>query len=336
MSAIIYPPLMDWNWMKQRPQQLMSHLAKRGHRIYYCNRTQTDLPTEEIESNLILVHHHLDWLCNEWPSLRKQHSSVGVWCSNPMLAQTLPAYQADWVIYDCADDFAEWIRHEQEMVTIADAIVCSSQRLFHRLRQAYPHQRIDLIRNAYDTNLRLHHLEHRERPADLKIEENEKLIGFVGAWAPWVDETLVRTLSNLDPAWKVVAIGAEFQKRFPHASLPRVNYLGLKPHFLLPNYIQAFSVCIIPFRINPITLAANPVKAYEYLAAGKPVISTDLPECRQMQPHLDIATTHEQFIEKVVSRLADPGEGSARIEYALKNTWEARALQVEALLSEIM
>ncbi|MFC7441686.1 glycosyltransferase [Laceyella putida] len=333
---IIYPPLMDWNWMKQRPQQLMSRLAKQGHVVYYCNRTQTDRAPEEIEPNLTLVHHHQNWLRSDWPKLRKRYDSVGVWCNNPMLANTLSSYQADWIVYDCADDFGEWIRHEKEMVAIADAIVCSSQRLFLRLQKTFPHKRLVLIRNGYDPEMNLHKTEKREIPVDLMDEQNNKLIGYVGAWAPWIDEALVRKISCIDPAWKVVVIGAEFQKKFHHNGLPHVRYLGLKPHQLLPSYIQAFSVCVIPFRLNPITLATNPVKAYEYLAAGKPVIATDLPECRLMRPHVDIAPTHDQFIEKIKKRIFDPGDPCARIEYALQNTWETRSLQAEALLSELI
>ena len=123
IEAIIYPPTIDWHWMKQRPQQLLSSLAKLGYDIFYCNVTQTDQAVEQIAPGVYLVHQHEQWLKQELPLLRKKYKRVGVWCSFPAVAAQIPFYQADWVIYDCIDDFADWLKHEPAMVEISDLIV---------------------------------------------------------------------------------------------------------------------------------------------------------------------------------------------------------------------
>ncbi|WP_157261455.1 glycosyltransferase, partial [Paenibacillus sp. A3] len=132
------------------------------------------------------------------------------------------------------------------------------------------------------------------------------------------------------------SVGPQFDRKLrPDAFGDTVRFLGLKRHEELRDYIQSFSVCIIPFRITPVTVAANPVKAYEYLGAGKPVVSTALPECQGMAPYVDAAASREAFIRKVAERLDEPGDGAARISYALEHTWERRAREINALLRSL-
>ncbi len=261
MSIVIYPPTLDWAWMKQRPQQLMTQLARLGHTVYFCNRTRSAPRVESVEPNLFVVHHH------------------------------------------------------------------------ERIRRCYPGQPAALIRNAYDPSMKLHLQD--EDAAARRVVSKRRQIGYVGAWAAWIDEGLIGQCSLL-PGAEMTVIGPQFDRRHrPGAYGGKVRFLGLKRHEELRDYIQSFSVCIIPFRITPVTVAANPVKACEYLAAGKPVISTALPECRTMAPHVDVAASREEFIRKVAERLDEPGDGTARSSYALEHTWEHRAREIEAFLRSL-
>lgn len=333
MSVIIYPPTIDWTWMKQRPQQLLSQLSEKGYQVYYCNYTQKDLPVEKISPHLYLVHNHQRWVQEELPRIR-QGSEIGVWCSLPKQAKSLSVYRADWIIYDCIDEFSEWMFYEKEMAELATGIVCSSERLYKRMKQIAPNKKVILVRNGYDPAMNLHQSVDLPIPVDFPQDTNIHWIGYVGAWAPWVDEQLVKRLTQL-PGIKVMVIGPEFGRKMNLKDLPDLVYLGMKPHQILPNYIKRFSICIIPFRITSLTLATNPVKAYEYLASGTPTISTDLPEACLMKPYVDAANGLENFIELVKHRLVNPGDRKARIQFALNNTWKARSDQVERLLKEI-
>lgn len=329
MGIVIYPPTLDWTWMKQRPQHLMRQLAKAGHTVYYCNRTRVDSEPQEVEPNLYIIHHHEHWLQSEWPSIRKRsNASVGVWSNLPFLAPAIRQnYAPDWVVYDCADEHAEWFPQEQDMVSCSDLVICTSERLLARMQRAFPGKRTALIRNGYDPEMKLHEDHPHSGPAENNTR-GKKQVGYVGAWAPWIDIELLREISKL-PHAEVTAIGPEFGRRFDQsAASGQINFLGLKPHDQLPDFIRQFAVCIIPFRMTPLTLAVNPIKAYEYLASGNPVVSAALPECRLMEPHVDVASTRKDFVKLVAHRLEEPGDATARKAFALANTWEQRGHEV--------
>jgi teichuronic acid biosynthesis glycosyltransferase TuaH len=331
--TFLYPPILDFDWMKQRPQQLMKQLARRGHTVFFCNRTQAALPVEQLEDRLFLVHDHDRFIQQEWAQYRDQGSQQSiVWCTLPRLASSLAIYEANYIIYDCVDEFLEWSPDEPKMVAVADALVCTSERLEQKLRRQYPAKPVKLIRNAYDMDMRLHEGfgAKQARPVDLP---DGKLVGYIGAWAPWVNEAILHRLArSLEGKASVVVIGPEFGRKY---SRGRVHFLGMKPHGELARYLAHLSVSLIPFRMSPVTLATNPVKAYEYLAAGIPVVASDLPECRRMQPYVDTASTQTGFIELVQRRLEEPGDTAPRIRFALSNTWEHRCRQIEQYITSL-
>src|SRR6185436_5165518 len=110
--------------------------------------------------------------------------------------------------------------------------------------------------------------------------------------------------------------------------LPNVHLLGRKPYADLPAYCKAFDVALNPFRINQLTLNANPLKVREYLAAGLPVVATDIPEvavlgmCR-------IGKDREHFISEVEAALANPGPQLEISERVRSESWEARLEEIE-------
>lgn len=85
---------------------------------------------------------------------------------------------------------------------------------------------------------------------------------------------MIRKLAYAVPTSNIVIIRIEFDKKFRLHDAPNITYLGHLPHSELVAHLQTFSVCLIPFKINSITLATNPVKMYEYLATGKPIVSS--------------------------------------------------------------
>ncbi|MFS0728089.1 glycosyltransferase [Paenibacillus sp. 1P07SE] len=332
MRTIIFPPMIDWDWMTQRPQQLMKQFARSGCRVFYCNRTS--LSGQKVlmlpgEPGLQIVYDHERWLREDYAHIRASSSEVIVWCSKPDLAASLNRYEPDTVIYDCVDDLPQWYAEEETMVRLADGIVCTSARLDKRLSRRYPDKPRLLLRNGYDEDMGLHVTGLRDErmtmPGDLPSGE-KPLIGFVGAWAPWVDAALLSRIAHMrDIDWEVVVIGAELGRRYELAHLPNIHYLGQRPHRELAAYIAMLDICLVPFLPQQVTLAANPVKVYEYLAAGKPVVSTDLPECREMGEVVEVGRNHDEVLELIARRLKEPGSADPRRGYALCNSWRQRA-----------
>src|SRR3546814_20829229 len=121
-----------------------------------------------------------------------------------------------------------------------------------------------------------------------------RIIGYYGSMADWFDVDLGRAVPREFPDCLVLLVGSDtagVANRL--ADEPNVTMAGEVPYDRLPFYLHAFDLALLPFRIIPLTLATNPVEAYEYLAAGQPVVSVDLPELRQFGRPVYPAGGHE-------------------------------------------
>src|SRR5690606_40978526 len=116
------------------------------------------------------------------------------------------------------------------------------------------------------------------------------------------------------------------------ADLDNIRLVGEVPYAQLPYWLHGFDVALLPFRVIDLTMATNPVKVYEYLAAGKPVVAVDLPEMAQFDGLVRVARDHDAFVAAVGEALASPGspaEVEARKRFAEGQTWEHRALELD-------
>lgn len=296
MCVVIYPPTIDWNWMKQRPHHLMEQFSLHGYEVYYCNKTQskTDLYTS-ISSNLTIVHNHHYLLNVIIPRIKLLGKNILLWVSYPKLESILAEYRPDFVIYDYLDDFPSWKQYHKAMVDKSDIVLTTSRILQAHMKAELPDKPSFLVPNGC-------HLDHfrprveRELPKEL-AQHKGPIITYSGAWAPWLDQELVYKVAlAFENAW-VAIIGTELGSSI-NRNIPNLRYLGYKPYHELPNYLLHSTVCIIPFLLEQITNAANPIKMYEYLASGKPVVSTDIPEAWHI-PSVHIGIDHASFIEKI-------------------------------------
>jgi GT2 family glycosyltransferase len=119
-------------------------------------------------------------------------------------------------------------------------------------------------------------------------------------------------------------------------ALENVRLLGNKPYADIPSYLYDFDACLIPFLLNQVTKATDPVKLYEYLSLGKPVIATDMAELSQCGDLLYIGKDAGEFARHLDTALAerDPDLVQRRIEFARANTWTSRVQQIDAVVRE--
>jgi glycosyltransferase involved in cell wall biosynthesis len=160
-----------------------------------------------------------------------------------------------------------------------------------------------------------------------KHRRGRPVIGYYGAIAEWFDSDLVADLAESRPDWDFILVGsAIFGDIRRLATLPNVTLPGEKPYAEIPGWLSKFDVAILPFKRTPLTEAANPVKAYEILASGKPLVSVPLPEVIPLAPLVRLASDVAQFEGEIEAALSesDADWAHARRVFASGNTWQHR------------
>ncbi len=171
-----------------------------------------------------------------------------------------------------------------------------------------------------------------EIPVDIKSIK-PPILGFIGAIGEWFDFTLVESILQKYPEVAVVLIGWVFNRQ--RSTLKRLTrkyanlfFLGRRSYDHLPNYVKAFTACIIPFKVYKLTEAVNPTKLYEYLAAGKPVVSTTLPELESYDHVIYLANDYSEFLEFIDKALKTKHDPAKFLDIAYKNDWQVKAQQM--------
>jgi glycosyltransferase involved in cell wall biosynthesis len=195
-------------------------------------------------------------------------------------------------------------------------------------------RRVALVRNAAEYS------HFAKRPAEcFRDPRGRAVIGYYGALAEWFDVELVRAVAARFTDCLVLLIGHDqAQIRRALADSPNVKLLGEVSYQELPYYLHGFDVCLLPFRIVPLTLATNPVKLYEYLSAGKPVVSVDLPEARQCEGTVMVAESAADFLMLVQAALESNQDGDAaakRQAFAAEQTWQHRTLELQRAVESV-
>ena len=130
------------------------------------------------------------------------------------------------------------------------------------------------------------------------------MVGYVGEVADWFDTELILRLARRQPEWSIVLVGPATADARDALAGANVHVLGRRPYSELPRYLAGFDCGLIPFRASPLTAAVSPVKLYEYLAAGKPVVSTPLPTVLPFAREVLVAAD-ERFLEAVDEAVAN-------------------------------
>ncbi len=351
---IICFSIIDWEFRWQRPQQIMAEFAEQGHRVFYLRTTdwlregELVVAAKPLRPNVWEVRLAppgvLDVYSGQMSAdnvqavlagLRALRDEFNIACAVSVVqtATWAPAALAaresfGWrVVYDCMDEWTtfpgikpEVVAQEERLAPAADLVVVTGQRLLEKWAPANPHT--VLARNGAD----FAHF-HEPAPNDLLTDRPHPIVGYFGAIADWFDLALMRQLARERPHYSFVLIGGVFNVPMDDLlALPNVAVLGQRPYSLMPAYLQHFDACLIPFKVNKITEATDPVKFYEYISQGKPVVATRMPELYPYRDLLYIADDADDFIRQVDRAVQenDPALRERRIAVARENTWTSR------------
>lgn len=173
------------------------------------------------------------------------------------------------------------------------------------------------------------------------IKQKKPIIGYYGAIASWFDYEIIKELAQKRPDYNIVLFGIKYDATFDKSNLDKytnIYFLGSKGYNELPYYAKYFSVCTIPFLINEITQATSPLKLFEYMALEKPIVTTDMKECRKYKSVM-IAKNSKDFINLIDKAIALNSKDNKEYfetlkKEALENTWEAKAKTIINLLEK--
>lgn len=251
------------------------------------------------------------------------------------------------VIYDCIDDvsvhaplpvlrelYAAW---EQEMICRADGVVVTADVLARTVREVRPDVPIAVIRNGVNDAWFRSRAAALPRPAD--VPGGKPIVGFVGALYGWIDWALVQRVVRMLEDVRFVFVGPDDGREEIGrlATLPHVHFLGRRPYEQVPAYMRAFDVCWVPFCQDRVGLAANPVKVYEYLALGKPVVSTPVADVEAFEGLVEVGRTPDEVAECLRRALRHPPtDAEARSAFAARNSWATRAAAYAAFAADLL
>ncbi len=280
-------------------------------------------------------------------SLRRACRKLGfrnpiTWTFVPASAEVAGTLGEKTLVYHCVDEFSEFtgtdkagiLDLERRLMEKSDCVIVSADVLYRNKRRHNP--KTFLVTHGVD----VHHFRKACDPRTVIPEDigrrPKPVIGFFGLIADWVDLDLVRFLAASRPEWSFVLIGKAVTDLRAVGALPNVALLGPKPYAALPAYAKAFDVAILPFVLNELTIAANPLKLREYLAAGLPVVSSAIPEAERLKTVLRLARNPDEFLNEIQG-IIDSRQTGPQLSISQQmdgESWDAKVEELSRILFE--
>ncbi|MEO8072398.1 MAG: glycosyltransferase family 1 protein [Acidobacteriota bacterium] len=354
---------LRWDFVYQRPQHLLSRFAKQ-RRVFFIEEpifvdgtTKLDITrrgdylftvvpqishsdkenenTEEIQRKLI-----------DRFFLEKNINNFVAWFYTPMAMPFAAHLQPMATVYDCMDELSgfkfappELVENEAKLFQRADLVFTGGQSLYEAKKSQ--HKSVHAFPSSIDA-------EHFKKARNITAEpEDQKSIahprlGYCGVIDERMDIKMLAEMADLRPDWQFIMIGPVV--KISDKDLPRrenIHYLGGKNYRDLPNYLAGWDVALMPFALNESTKFISPTKTPEYLAAGKPVVSTPIQDV--VRPYgeqnlVEIAATAEEFVdacEKVMTENREERSAKAD-EFLAQMSWDKTWTQMAEMIDEVV
>lgn len=374
-SKLSYPIIvhshLTWDWVWQRPQQFLSRFSKH-HSILFVEgpvptpgltKAVVELRAVEDFPNITVLRSQVPterWSEGAWVDRERRRlvqevlaGPLGLrfrdgvqWFYDPMAVTAFAGHMGERAtVFDCMDQLSQFkgapkelIRRERELLAIADVVFAGGPKMG---KDKVKH---NANTHTFGCGVDVGHFgkaraEKTEVPADVAHLPGP-VFGFFGCVDERMDYELFAALADANPAGSVVIIGPTI--KVDPADLPQrpnLHWLGARDYQLLPAYCKSFDVCLMPFALNEATEFINPTKALEYMATGRPIVSTAVEDVvLQFSETVKIAGSREEFIRFCQEQAAAPDQAMINrgLRMAQKNTWESIVAQMERLIVEAL
>lgn len=363
---VIVFPIIPWGFLFQRPQQLALRLGKNGELVLYLAPTAEarpeiiklpwsrnsyaerfapgvfhywitisrpfDVHREEFDEKLLNemaaeLSLMLEATKIETPCYLVQHP---VWT---VLVEKVSKLHPGRIVYDCMDEHSGFqetlpqaLADEERLFRLADSVVVTSEALLTKA-QAKGARDTALIRNGCDYDF---FSAHPRQAFSLPFVPQGCVFGYYGSIQGWFDFELLCEAARLRSQDSFILVGHKDPDLAVRHNCPsNVHLLDAVPYNELPALLALFDVCLIPFKKTPLTIATNPVKIYEYFAAGKPVVSVRLPELETYKDLSYLYSSKDEFLQALNAAAQEKKDSDliARRKHEAKlNSWDERAL----------
>ena len=278
-----------------------------------------------------------------WLRRRLGMKSYQLWTFLPNVVQHIGALDPSLVVFYCTDEFSQFsyldgarlAQWDNELCRRADVVFATAHSLWEKRRPLNPNTY--LASHGVDQTHFAQALKDDLPVADELAGIEGPVVGFFGLIHDWIDQDLLAYVAEQRPGWTLAVIGKAAVDTSRLARLPNVKLLGRKAYADLPRYCKRFSVGLLPFVVNELTRNVNPIKMREYLSAGVPVVSTNLPEARAQGDLCAIAETREAFLSACDAAIANdtPEKRRERSLAMKKETWEAKVAELGRIVAEV-
>jgi len=338
---------LRWSFVYQRPNHLMARWA-RDRRVFFVEEPHFDaesprLDVDVVSPRLHVVTPHLpggldparaELLQRELVSTLAEQQQIEQpirWFYTPVALAWAGHVPARVTVYDCMDELSHFLgapatlaAREKELFAAADLVFTGGQSLYEAKRAEHPRV------HAFPSSVDLEHFRAARHAQSDPLDQaplRRPRVGFFGVIDERMDLDLLGRTAELCPELEFVLLGPVV--KIEPASLPRlpnVHWLGPKRYEELPRYIAGWNVAMMPFARNDATKFISPTKTLEYLAAGKPVVSTSIRDV--VRPYGEeglarIADSPKDFAAAVRAALADPLENPQRERLLARTSWDA-------------
>jgi glycosyltransferase involved in cell wall biosynthesis len=359
---------LRWNFVFQRPQHLMSRFARHMNVIFW--EEPVDIGTRETAylqvreahdaTNVRIAVPHLPQGMPEdareaalmrllGAHIASFRGALVAWYYTPMMLPFSRHIDADVTVFDAMDELSKFkfapaklLELEQELIDRANIVFTGGSSLFEAKKDR--HDNIHCFPSSVD---RVHFLKARARQFDPADQEDlpKPRLGFYGVIDERFDSELLDKVAEMRPDWSFVMVGPVV--KISEEDLPKrpnIHYLGSKTYDQLPAYLSGWDVALMPFAMNESTLFISPTKTPEYLAGGKPVVSTPIRDVVRHYGHLEgvkIADNAEDFVAQCEKALALSGQRGgdwlAEADLMLSATsWDTTQARMAGLIEELL